>query len=89
MTDTCHTGGSYVSYAVHCTLFPRVHCEYGMQVHLARIMLFFVTECAVYNLFNSSVIETDCVVSNDSMIFSTILKRVWPNVRYYCSICLE
>lgn len=50
---------------------------------------FFVTERAVYNLFNSSVIKTDCVVSHDSIILYTVLKRMWPNVWYYPSICLE
>jgi hypothetical protein len=68
MIDTHHEGGSYVTYAVYCTLFSRAHCEYGIHIPLARVMLFFVTECAVYNLFNSSVFKIDTVVSHDSII---------------------
>jgi hypothetical protein len=47
MIDTHHEGGSYIMYAVYCTLFPCAHCEYGIHIHLAKVMLFFNRTCSL------------------------------------------
>jgi hypothetical protein len=44
MIDTCHTGGSCISYTVYCDCFLMYILYMEYRLHLARVMLFFLLQ---------------------------------------------